>query len=102
MPRKNRRFSPEDKLRILKRHLLEKEPVSAVCDAEQIAPTQFYQWQKTFFENGATAFTREDVKARKQQEERVANLEQTLQRKDAVIAQITEENIGLKKAHGET
>ena len=102
MPRTRRHFSPQDKVRILKRHLVDQEPISTICDAEKIAPTLVYQWQKTFFENGASAFIREDTRAQKRQEERVHDLESKLQRKDAVIAQITEEHIQLKKELGET
>ncbi len=43
-----RHFSPEDKIKILRLHLLEKLPISEVCEKHQITPTQFYQWQKTF------------------------------------------------------
>jgi len=32
MEKKRRRFTPEEKLRILHRHFLQKVPVSAVCD----------------------------------------------------------------------
>lgn len=102
MSRKHRRFSPEEKVRILKRHLLEHEPISAICDAEHIAPTQFYQWQKAFFENGAAAFAKDARRQQANEAERVASLEDKLQRKDAVIAQITEEHIQLKKELGET
>jgi transposase-like protein len=47
------RFSPEDKIKTLHQHLLEKKSVSSVCDEHGITSTQFYGWQKTFFENGA-------------------------------------------------
>ncbi|MEO5335054.1 MAG: transposase [Magnetococcus sp. YQC-5] len=51
-----KRFSDADKVAILRRHLLEKEPISKICDELSLQPTQFYLWQKTFFENGAAAF----------------------------------------------
>ena len=41
---------------ILRRHLLEKEPISKLCDEVGLQPTVFYRWQKKFFENGAAAF----------------------------------------------
>lgn len=101
MTRKNRRFSPADKVRILKRHLVGREAISAVCSAEGIAPTQFYSWQKTFFENGASAFTKEDQRQQQRQDVQAAKLEAALKRKDSVIAQITEEHCLLKKELGE-
>ena len=48
----SRYFSAEEKVRLPKRHLVEGRPISAICDEPEIHPTFFYQWQKTFFENG--------------------------------------------------
>ena len=56
MANKRKKFSPEEKVRLLRLHLIEKEPVSDICDQHSIKPTQFYQWQKQFFENGTAAF----------------------------------------------
>lgn len=97
-----RHFSPEDKIKILRLHLLEKKPVSEVCEKHQITPTQFYQWQKIFFENGAAAFARTSPKATSQAEAKVAKLEDKLKHKDEVIAEIMAEFIGLKKELGES
>jgi transposase-like protein len=36
--------------------LLDKEPISKLCDELGLQPTFFYRWQKEFFENGAAAF----------------------------------------------
>ena len=49
MERTRRNFSPEQKVNILREHLIERVPVSDVCDKHQIQPTLFYRWQKTFF-----------------------------------------------------
>ncbi len=48
-PTNARHSVPEQKIKILREHLLDKTPISAVCEQHQITPTQFYQWQKTFF-----------------------------------------------------
>lgn len=48
-PSTRRRYSAEEKVRLLKLHLVENKPVSSICDQHQIHPTMFYQWQKTFF-----------------------------------------------------
>ena len=50
-----RRFTAQQKVAILKEHLVEKVPVSQVCYNHSINPTAFYRWQKEFFENGAAA-----------------------------------------------
>ncbi len=56
MPRQPRRhFTPQEKLTVLRRHLLEKVPISDLCDQYGIQPTLFYNRQKVFFENGTAA-----------------------------------------------
>ncbi len=49
---------PAAKVAILRKHLLEGQPVSQVCEeGGDRRLGQFYQWQEaTFFENGAAAF----------------------------------------------
>jgi transposase-like protein len=102
MDKKTRRqHSPEDKVRILRLHLLEHKPISQLCDQEGIHPTLFYQWQKAFFENGAAAFQRSPRTETLQQRDRVLEaLQAKLQRKDEVIAIIAEDLIREKKVNG--
>jgi len=50
------RFTAQEKVAILRLHLLEHTPVSDLCDQHGIHPTMFYRWQKEFFENAAAAF----------------------------------------------
>ena len=87
-----RRFTAQQKVAILKEHLVEKAPVSQVCDKRGLNPTAFYRWQKEFFENGAAAFEgpapKADGRAR-QLEERVEKLTAKLARKDQVFALAT-------------
>jgi transposase-like protein len=56
MKKQRKHYTPEEKVAILRRHLLEKEPISKLCDEMGLQPTVFYRWQKEFFENGAAAF----------------------------------------------
>ena len=44
---KRKRFSPEEKVRLLRLHLIEKEPVSDICDRYGLNPNVFYRWQIT-------------------------------------------------------
>jgi len=53
MANKRRRFSGPQKVQIIREHLLDAVPISQVCKKYGITPTQFYQWQKMLFENGA-------------------------------------------------
>ena len=100
-----RSFSAQDKVAVLRRHFLEKVPVSDLCDELGIQPSLFYVWQKAFFENGAAAFEgngRRSKKAEDRQAQRVAFLETKLQRKDEVIAELMEDHVRLKKSLGES
>ena len=50
---KQRKYrQPEEKLILIKRHLVGKESVASICEREGIAPSQFYQWQQELFEHG--------------------------------------------------
>ena len=56
MRKERKHYTAEEKVAILRRHLLDKEPVSGLCEELGLQPTVFYRWQKEFFENGAAAF----------------------------------------------
>ena len=96
-----RNFSVSEKVLILKRHFLEKEPVSDICERTGIAPTVFYRWQKQFFENATAAFERVNGRKIKAEAERVAFLEAKLRKKDEVLGELMEEHVALKKELGE-
>lgn len=102
MEKQRRHFSPEDKVKILREHLIDKTPVSQVCEKHQIQPTLFYLWQKIFFENGTAAFERQPSHPRVSLEQKkITQLEAKLQRKDEVMAELMTEHIMLKKSLGE-
>ena len=105
MAKKYKKFSSEEKVRLLRLHLIEKEPISDICDARGINPNVFYKWQKLFFENGAAAFTqtpagRKDGHAKKLERQNT-QLKAKLANKDEVIAEIMASHIELKKNLGE-
>ena len=85
----------------MRRHLLEQEPVSKLCDELGLQPTVFYRWQKEFFENGAAAFQKKTRTKAKAEQERIAYLEQKVRTKDEVLAELMAEHVALKKSHGE-
>ena len=98
-----RQFTPQEKVAIVKRHLLEGVPVSTLCDQFQINPTLFYHWQRQLFENAHLAFENgrkpraaEDAKDRK-----IQQLEAKIDRKNEVMAELMEAHTLLKKELGE-
>jgi transposase-like protein len=101
--RKERRhFGGPEKVAILRRHLVEKVPVSILCEELHLQPTALYRWLKEFFDNGAAAFAAKAGSGRLREEQRrIEALERKLRRKDEVLSELMEEHITLKKRLGE-
>jgi transposase-like protein len=103
---KRKYLSPEQKVAVVRRHLLENVPVSDLCDEYGIHATQYYAWQKQLFENAANLFERRTNKAnerrqRDAQAKKISQLEEKLQKKNEVVAELLEEHVQLKKELGE-
>jgi transposase len=110
MSTKRRHFGADQKAAILKRYLVEKVPISDLCDEYGIQPNQIYKWQGLLFENAPVVLERAGRRGKPATvaERRVEHLEEQLQRKEAklqqkneVIAELMEENVRAKKASGE-
>lgn len=95
MPRKKnrRRWSAEDKLRIVLAGLEPDVEVSELCRREGINPTQYYGWKKTLLSSAGRVFDDRSQKPSRKEE----RLEGELTRCKDVIAEITAENLELKK-----
>jgi len=104
MARQRRHFTPEQKVALLRLHLLEKKPVSDICQEHDLPVTLFYCWQKQLFENGTAAFETSGKRRKAGQDpkdKKIAALQEKLQRKNEVLAELMEEHVQLKKALGE-
>lgn len=102
MSRKDRtHYTAEQKVAILRRHLLDQVAVSDLCDQNKLQPTVFYRWQKQLFDNGKAAFSGSKGKDESAREGKVAALEQKLVRKNEALSELIEEHIKLKKELGE-
>lgn len=103
--RSRRQFSAEQKAAILRRHLVDKVPISDLCDEYKLQPSVFYHWQRHLFENLGVALEGAAGNGASQREKqlaaRVEQLEAKLARKDSVIAEISAEYVQLKKELGE-
>ena len=99
--RTRRHFSADEKVATLKRHLVDKVPVSDLCDELDLQPRVFYRWQQEFFERGAAAFASDDHRESTRLTRRVDQLEGKLQLKNEVLAELMEEHLLLKKSAGE-
>ena len=101
MANSRRAFTGEEKVAILRRHLVDKVAVSDVCEEYGLNPTVFYRWQKVLFENGAAAFEQRGGARERKLEQKVEALSSKLAHKDEVIAEIMESHVALKKSLGE-
>jgi transposase-like protein len=99
--KERRRFEAKDKVKLIREHLIDKRPLSELCEQYGIAPTQFYQWQKLFFENGTAAFEPKKAGREYDLENQVKQLGKKLVKKDEVIAEIMASHVELKKSLGE-
>lgn len=103
MSQVRRRFTPEQKAQIVRRHLAGKEPVSALAEEFGLQPSQIHTWVNTVLAQADKAFERADGtgRAEKAHERRIEQLEAKLVTKNEVIAELLEENVKAKKATGE-
>jgi transposase-like protein len=98
-----------EKLAILKKYLVDKTPISQLCEEYDLQPSQIYYWQAQLFEQGIAAFERKPGRQKEDpKDRRIAQLESQLAHKDAklaqkneVIAELMEDNVRSKKANGE-
>ena len=101
MRKARKHYTAEEKVATLRRHLVDKEPVSKLCNELALQPTVFYRWQKEFFENGAAAFPTKNRSSRQPEQERIERLEKKIQTKDEVLAELMAEHVALKKSLGD-
>ncbi len=104
MTRKKRRsFTAEQKAAILRRHHVDKVPVSQLCEEEDLQPSVFYYWQKRAFGNLEAALQSREQPGAKEKALAAENekLRAMLARKDHVIAVVSEECVTLKKELGD-
>ena len=88
---------------ILREHLVERVPISEVCEKHGIQPTLFYTWQKKLFEDGSAVFEQPRAKSGRQQaaeQRRIEFLEARIRNKDEVLAELMSDHVALKKVLG--
>ena len=98
MSHKRRRWTGKDKLKILREARESGASISEVCRRYGISTGMYYKWLEQ-----ADAGAMETLNGKKNEKpgRREAKLQQELDRMKSVIAEITAENIDLKKSLGE-
>lgn len=99
---KKRTYSATEKVALLKKHLVEKVPVSDLCEQNQLHVNTFYHWLKMFFENGVAAFESgvKTKSATDAKDKKIEQLEAAIARKNEVMAELLEAHTTLKKSLG--
>lgn len=92
--KKRRRWTASEKLRVVLTGLDGTVEISELCRREGINPTQYYLWKKQLVSSAAKVFENGRSNQPSAKEQR---LESELRRAKDVIAEITAENLDLKK-----
>ena len=93
-----RKYTAEQKIRIVLEGLRGQEKVSEVCRRNRIAPAQYHKWSKAFLDsgkNGLTLDTRRDATG-----DEVRNLREEVEALQRALSQSTLEILRYKKNLG--
>lgn len=93
--KKGRKFTARQRVQIVLEGMQGDTSVAEVCRRHQISSTLYYRWRDQFFENADRLFEKKGKRS-----EVVEDLEAENRRLKEVIAEITSENLELKKAPG--
>ena len=91
--KKRRTWSAQEKLRIVLAGLQRETEIAELCRREGINPTQYYGWKKQLLGSAGKIFANGSDKPSVKEQ----RLETELTRAKNVIAEITAENLELKK-----
>ena len=91
---KRRRWTADLKLKIVLETLQSERKLSEICRREGLSPTQVYQWRKQLWGSAQAIFGRKWATG---EDRRMAKLATENQRMKNVVAEITVENLDLKK-----
>ena len=94
-----KRFSSEEKFKIVKEHLTTRTPISELAKKYGMTPQSFYGWQEQFFNAALAGFDRKrgPKESSSKSDEREQALVAEVNRMRDVITEITAENVAFKK-----
>ena len=93
-PKDRRKWTPSRKLQIVIETLQSDTKLAEVCRREGVSPNLVYKWRKQLMSSAEAIFNR---KPEKGEDFRIARLAAENERYKGVIAEITAENLVLKK-----
>lgn len=92
--RRRRKWTAQAKLKIVLETLASDQKLAEICRREGVSPNQVYEWRRRLLGAAEAVFARPD---RAGPDPRVEKLERENTRMKSVIAEITAENLELKK-----
>jgi transposase-like protein len=95
---KRKRYTPEEKVLVLREVVEDGKAVSTVANEHELNPNLILSWRKQMVEGAMSIFqiTRKDI-SEKANEQRIRELETKLLERENLIAELAQENLGLKK-----
>jgi len=95
---KRKRYTAEEKVKILREVLEDGKQISQVAEKHGLSPNNIFKWRKQLFEEGVQTFQikRADISG-KAEERKITALEDRIKQKDEIIAELAEELLALKK-----
>ena len=93
-----RRFSPEEKVRIVIEGIRGEIPISTLCRREGITTSTYYKWLKDFMEAGKGRLKGDTL--RKANKAEVDELRRENERLKELVAELSVANLVLKKSLG--
>jgi transposase-like protein len=95
---KRKRYTAEEKVKILRALQEEGKTISQIAEEYGIPPNNIFKWRKQHLEMGVQGFktTRKDISG-KAKDRKIASLEDAIKHKDEVIAELAQELLALKK-----
>ena len=91
-----RKFSSEEKIRIILEGLKGEESITTICRREGIAPTLYYKWSKAFLEAGKRRLQGDTVREASSNE--VTDLRKENEQLKQLVAEVSLKNRVLKKS----
>ena len=94
--RTRRKFSGEEKIRIILEGLKGEESIATICRREGIAPNMYYKWSKAFLEAGKRRLEGDTVREANSNE--VTELRKENEQLKQLVAEVSLKNRVLKKS----
>ena len=100
--KQRRRFTAEEKVRIIREHLENQIKISDLAEQHNIHPVMIHRWKKELFENAIETFSGQHKKRKRNGKScKEEQLEQKLSKMQEVITELSTEVVELrKKYHG--